>query len=568
MAERFTGFFARLHPGWVGVVGFALYARTVAYDFVLRDDPWLIRDNRLLHELSVASVWRVLTDFSWEQRYRLGAEYLPVRDLSVMLDYAVYGDWVGGQHLTQVLLYAGVCAVLASLALALFQSRPLAWLTGLLFATHPVHVEVVAWLSERKGALGSFLVASSLLIATAYLRRGGSKRALAACAVFLLAVAAKALAIAGAGALLIIVLWLDSPLERRQRVVFVAAYAACGLFVFIPNVWVSSSMGVIVPYHGEGFSDTLLLFFRAHTQYLKLMAYGGPYAVEYAVQPGVAGVGRWLPGALVAALGVGAVVWALLSRSRRTAATLGLGWWFVFLAPVSHLVVPVQNYAADRYLFLPSFGLLLACAALLLKLPRAIAWPVAVTAILVGCGWTIVQTPLWSSTDRLLENAVHVEPTNVDAWDKLASSAANRQDYELAWAYTRGGLEHSPGHWRLLHRQGLLLASEGKLDAAIEMMQRAASVPESHKAYANLALLHLKRGDRGDALRMAEEAVRLQAETSHNQRVLGIVTYELGDTAAACRAFERAAALDPYDENNVRNLEFCAGAGSEPDAKP
>jgi Flp pilus assembly protein TadD len=67
---------------------------------------------------------------------------------------------------------------------------------------------------------------------------------------------------------------------------------------------------------------------------------------------------------------------------------------------------------------------------------------------------------------------------------------------------------------------------------------------------------------------MAEEAVRLQAETSHNQRVLGIVTYELGDTAAACRAFERAAALDPYDENNVRNLGLCAGAGSEPGAEP
>jgi hypothetical protein len=115
-----------------------LYLRTATYGFVLHDDPWLIRDNRLLHELSTASVWRVLSDFSPEQRYRLGAEYLPVRDLSVMLDYAVYGDWVGGHHVTQVLLYAGVCAVLPSLVLALFESRPLAWLTGLLFATHPV----------------------------------------------------------------------------------------------------------------------------------------------------------------------------------------------------------------------------------------------------------------------------------------------------------------------------------------------------------------------------------------------------------------------------------------------
>jgi Flp pilus assembly protein TadD len=57
---------------------------------------------------------------------------------------------------------------------------------------------------------------------------------------------------------------------------------------------------------------------------------------------------------------------------------------------------------------------------------------------------------------------------------------------------------------------------------------------------------------------MAQEAVRLQAETAHNQRVLGIVAYELGDTGGACRAFQRAYALDPYDESNVRNLELCA----------
>jgi Tfp pilus assembly protein PilF len=568
MTERLTGLFERLHPAWVGLVGFALYLRTVTYGFVQHDDPWLIRDNRLLHGLSVESVGRVLSDFSWEQRYRLGAEYLPVRDLSVMLDYAVYGDWIGGQHLTQVLLYAGTCAVLASLALALFQSRPLAWLTGLLFATHPVHVEVVAWLSERKGTLGAFLLASSLLFATSYLRRGGWLRAVAACLIFLLAVASKALVIAGAGALVLIVLWLDSPIERRRQLTFVAAYVACGLLVFVPNLWVSRSMGVIVPYHGEGFSDTLLLFFRAHTRYLELMAYGGPYAVEYAVQPGDAAVGRWLPGALGAGLGVGVVVWALLGRSRRTAATLGLGWWFVFLAPVSHLLVPVQNYAADRYLFLPSFGLLLAFAAMLMKLPRVVSWPVGAAAILLGCGWTIVQTPLWSSTERLFENAALVEPSNADAWNELASLAANRGDYERAWTYTRAGLKHSPGEWRLLHRQGLLLAAEGKLDAAIEMMRRAASVPESHKAYANLALLYLKRGDREDALRMAEEAVRLQAETTHNQRVLGIVTYELGDTETACRAFERAAALDPYDDNNVRNLELCAENDSGRAAEP
>jgi tetratricopeptide (TPR) repeat protein len=168
----------------------------------------------------------------------------------------------------------------------------------------------------------------------------------------------------------------------------------------------------------------------------------------------------------------------------------------------------------------------------------------------------------------LFENAVRVEPTNADAWDKLASAAADRGDEAQAWAYTHQGLEHSPGHWRLLHRQALLLAAEGKLDEAIEIMRRAASVPESHKAYANLALLYLRRGDREDALRMAEEAVRLQAETSHNQRVLGIVNFEIGDTVAACRAFERAAALDPYDESNRRNLALCSHADADRTGDP
>jgi len=547
--------------------------RTIAYGFVVLDDPWLIRDNRLLHELSADSVWRVLSDFSWEQRFRLGAEYLPVRDLSVMLDYAIFGDWAGGQHLTQVLLYAGTCAALATLALALFESRSLAWLTGVLFATHPAHVEVVAWLSERKGVLGGFLLSCSLLLATSYLRRGARKRALGACGLFLLAVGAKALAIAGVGALALIVLWLDSPaehvpVERRRRWMFVAAYAGFGLLVFVPNVWVSRSMGVVVPYHGDTYSDTLLLFAQAHTLYLWLMAYGGPYAIEYAVRPGAAGAAAWLPGAIATALGLGALVWSLFDRRRRSAAMFGLGWWLVFLAPVSHLLVPVQNYAADRYIFLPSFGLLLTFAVLLARLPRAVSWPVGSAAILAGCAWTILQTPVWSSSDRLFENAVRVEPTNSAAWDKLAASAANRGEHAQAWAYTRSGLEHSPGDWRLLHRQGLLLASEGKLDEAIETMRRAASVPESHKAYANLALLYLRRGDREDALRMAEEAVRLQAETSHNQRVLGIVTYEIGDTVAACRAFERAATLDPYDESNVRNLALCGESGSDRAREP
>ena len=557
MKTSATAFWERVHPAWVGLLAFLLYLRTLGYGFVAYDDPWLLRDNVLLRNGSFDSVWRVLTDLSWEQRYRLGAEYLPVRDLSVMLDFAIYGDWIGGLRLTQVLLFSGICALLATLTLALFRNRALAWLTGILFTTHPIHVEAASWLSERKGVLGSFLLCSSLLVAVSYLRRGGWGRAALACLLFLLAVGSKAPGIAGAGALVLIMLWVDSALPWTRRAIFAVCYALSGLLVFAVSLRVSRMMGIIVPYHGEGFADTLLLFFEVHTHYLKSMAYGGPYAIAYPFQPGHAELGRWLLGAIAALSGVGAVASSLFGRWRRGAVTFGLAWWLIFIAPVSHLLVPLQNYAADRYIWLAGFGLLLALSAALLKLPRVASVPIAATLIAVGTAWTIVQTPVWSSSEALFENAVHVMPGNVGGWDKLAFMAAKRDEPELAWSFPVEGLRHSPGNWRLLHRQGLLLSADGKIDAAIEAMERAASTPESHKAYANLALLYLRRGDRADALRAAEEAVRLEARSASNQRALGIVAYGIGDSGTACRAFERAFELDPHDQDNQKNLELC-----------
>ena len=555
MGERST-WLDRWHPAWVGVLAFALYAPTIRYGYVAYDDPWLLRDNHLLREPSLDAIWRILTDFSWEQRHRLGAEYLPLRDLSVMLDYAIYGDWVGGLHLTQVVLYAICCALAAALTLVLFERRALAWLSGLFFAVHPVHVEAVAWLSERKGILSAVLVFASLLCGAAALRRGGGLRAASACILFLLAVAAKAVTIASAGALALMMLWLDSPVSTRKKLGFLGAYAASGLLAFAPYLWVARSFGVVAA-EGGGPLDSLMTFFQAHSQYLKLMAFGGPYAIGYGIDAGSATLMQWLPGALGAAAGVAAVVWALVARSKRTSVTFGLGWWLVFLVPASHLFATIQNLAADRYVFLPSYGLLLAAAALILKLPPAPRWVLATSVTAFGLIWTAVQTPVWASSERLFENAVEVAPNNVDAWDKLASGASERNEPDAAWDYTLRGLAHAPDDWRLLHRQGLILSEQGQIDAAIDVMGRAASAPEAHKAYANLALLHLRRGNEADALRAAEEAVRLEPRATHNQRVLGIVTHQMGDLERACRAFETAYRLDPYDEANEGNIELC-----------
>lgn len=545
----------RLHPAWVGLLGALLYAPTLAYGFVSYDDPWLIRDNRLLHELSVSSVWTVFTDFSWERRYRLGAEYLPVRDFSVMIDYALYGDWIGGHHLTQVLLYGLLCATVAIFVWKLFESRPLAWVASLLFATHPVHVEAVCWLSERKGVLGTLMLFASFVCAVRYLRRGGGLVLVASWLLFLLSVWSKGVNIAGAGAIVLIALVVDSVFKRRATLV--GGYAVVGAAAFVPLYLTGRAMKMVQAHAGSGPIDALLIFFQAHGKYLGLMTYGGPYAIQYPLRPDVLSLGWWLCGAVACGVGLAACVWALLTKRWRSAAVFGVLWWLVFLAPVSQLVFPLQNYLADRYLFVPSFGLSLAAGALLLRLPQRPSLALIAICVLVGVAWTFAQTATWASSEALYEQAVYVDPHNADAWDKLANEAAQRKDFDRAWQLAAQGLEHSPDYWRLLHRQALILEATGRLRDATVLMRRAASGPEAHRAHANLALLLLRQGKKEEALEQAQRAVSYQSQTAHNHRTLGIVAVELDDRGLACTAFKRAHELEPDNPQNQQNLRFC-----------
>ena len=131
----------------------AAYAPTLGYGLVNYDDPWLYRDNWVVQHPSWASVKMIFGEFSLDGRMVLGAEYLPIRDLSVMLDYLVWDRWYGGFHLTNLLLYLAAIAVWFKALEGFGIDRFVCGLAVLLWAVHPTHVESVAWLAERKGLL-------------------------------------------------------------------------------------------------------------------------------------------------------------------------------------------------------------------------------------------------------------------------------------------------------------------------------------------------------------------------------------------------------------------------------
>jgi hypothetical protein len=549
-----------LHPAWVGVLGALLYLPSLRHGLTRYDDPWLIRDNVLLQRVDWDALRRVFFDFSVEQRLRLGAEYLPIRDLSVMLDFAVWGDRFSGHHLTQVLLYGGLCALAATLVLELFAHRALAWWAGAAFALHPIHVEAVAWLSERKGVLGAFLFFGAAVLAVRYLRIGHSARLLGCLALFAASILSKGHMLAGGAALLMCALWCSSAPPKRRWLVGSGALAV-GAAIFVPVFRAGQSVGMVQPYHGGGLLGTLLLFGELHGNYLRLMLLGGPYSIAYPVGPQAGG------GALASAIGWVALiafgffaVRGLVGRERRDAASFGLGWWLLFLLPVSHLVFPLQNLMADRYLLVGSWGLLLVLAVGLVALPRRTSRIVGSCWLAVSLIWTVTQLGHWESSRTLRLHAVSVHPGDVESWNGLASDAQERGDHAQAERFVAEGLARSGDseeRWRLYHRRALLLNEEGRLDDAIRWMRIAARGARAHKAHANLGLLLARRGQLDEALTQVRKACQYEPHSAHNQRARGIVALEVGEIEEACEAFAKALALDPFDADNHFNVGLC-----------
>lgn len=559
----------RLHPAWCGLLGFLLYLPTLGFGFVNHDDFWLIRDNSVLRQPGLGSLRTIWLDLSWAARRALGSEFLPVRDSSVMLDYLLFGDWIGGHHLSQVLLYGLVCAGLGWALERWTRRRELAWLGAALFALHPVHVEAVAWLSERKGLLAALFMLAAAVMLESWRRLGGWWRWALVALALVLAIWSKGMAVASIGALAALVWLFPAPGEGRlpggRTLLGLLGLALCSALAFYPVWYAGSLMEMVQGYHGGGLGATAWMMLEVHGFYVRQMfLVGGGYGIVYPfsaaqVEPASAISGVIL---LVAALVLG--LWGAWARTRGPARhlslapeALGASWWLIWLAPVSQILFPLQNIAADRYLFLPAAGWAVLVAALLLRLregrPR-VALVAALCAVLSLL--SLLQTRTWSSTEALFAQSVEVNPGYAGGWSRLAQTAAQAGDLEAAGRYVALGLEHSPGDADLLHRQALLLRQAGRPQEALAMMRRAAQAARGpHRAQANLSLMLSGLGQHEEAVTWGEASVQGRgAMVPHHQRAYGGALLGAGRPQEALAPLRRAVELEPGKAQNHYNL--------------
>jgi Flp pilus assembly protein TadD len=579
---------------------FAAFSPLLSAGFINYDDNDYVTGNPQVRAgLTLDGLFWAFTTFH-------ASNWHPLTWLSHMLDVQLYGMRPWGHHLTSLLLHLA-SAILLFLFLKAATSAPVkAFLVAALFALHPLHVESVAWISERKDLLAGLCFLLTLIAWRRYALRPGPLRYLAAATPFALGLLAKPMLVTLPFLLLLLDLWPLRRLDTNASHRFTTA--ARLLAEKLPLLALSAlSAAVTLRAQRESITDLWALPFpdRLENALVSLFTYVGRtfWPVDLAIFYPHPGGGRPLLLVILAAAGLLALTLLTIATLRR-APFLAVGWWWFagMLVPVSGLVQVGSQASADRYTYLPSIGLFIALvwgfdllADLLLPDTRRRALLPLFAALLIPLPLlTYRQASVWHDTTSLFAHAVKATGGSALADTVVGRELMERGDHQAALDRFRSALAVDPGNLEAnfnaamalhalgrgeeatVHRDiilarrpptakwsnniGVILALGGDLPGAIASFREAARQrPDYPEARQNLASALVSSGRVAEGVAEYREAVRLDPSDKDAWNNLGIALALLGRRGEAVGAFERALAIDPFFEDARYNRDMTTG---------
>lgn len=545
-----------------------LFSRSWGHGFVNYDDNDYVTANpHVMSGLTPASVrWAFATG---EISY-----WHPLTWLSHQADWTLFGADPRGHHFVATLWHA-LNAVLAFLALRRLTGA--IWLSAIaaaLFAWHPLRVESVAWVAERKDVLsGAFGLATLWAYAGYAHARGAGKTAvgwyLASLALFAGGLMSKPMLVTLPLVLLVLDFWPLGRITRQawprllgEKVPFLALSAA----VSVVTVVAQRQVGTL--------SEVLPLGARLANAAVAVARYLGkcfaPFnlAVLYP-HPG------WWPTAAVVAAGcligaITAVAWA--QRFTRPWLLAGWLWFLIALLPASGVVQVGIQSMADRYTYLPLIGVTVALlwtlrSALTAPSLRSFGW-LAAALVLTGCAArTWHQQGYWRDSLTLFDHTVRVTSDNYLAYNNRGHAlyAAGRVDEAIA-DYRRS-LEINPAYADAGNNLGHALAERGQPAAAIPLYRTALAAKPGHREImVNLANALSDLGQLDEATRLYEEVLTREPQHVNALNGLGVVLAQRGRLDEAVARFTTALQADPGNaaaHGNLGNVAAMAGRRDE-----
>jgi hypothetical protein len=516
----------------VGLVAalLAIYGQTGSHAFLSYDDPGYVATNQSIRNgLTRESLWWAFTTtefYNWH----------PLTRVSYLVDYELFGLSPQGYHLTNVALHiANTLLVFIIFRRMTGEVWPSA-LVAALFGVHPLHVESVAWISERKDVLSACFWLLTIWAYTRYAEQRARGWYVTTLALFTLGLMAKPMLVTLPFVLLLMDYW---PLRRVQPPIDHEARRALGRLIVekVPflavataasamTIYAQSAGGAVAALDRFPLTARLMNALVSSVAYLEKTVWPVGLSVRYP-HPGVT-LPVWK--AVVAALILLAVTGAAVRWLRpRPYVAVGWLWYLGTLIPVIGVVQVGDQAMADRYTYIPLIGVFIAvawglrdAAAARPRMQTIIPWVVAPVLIaLTAAAWN--QTRHWRDSVSLYEHSLSVIERDPLLHYNLANELREQGRLDDAVRHYEEALRFDPNYVAAHTNLGPILAQQGRTDEAIAHYAAALRLkPDVAEAHNNLGMLLGEQGKIEEAIPHFEEAVRLKPELEGARRNLEV----------------------------------------------
>ena len=556
---------------------FLVYFQVLNHEFVDFDDNIYVIDNKHIKAgFNPKSItWAFTTSYA--------SNWHPLTWLSHMLDYRLFGLNPRGHHLTNLIFHMVNSILLFILFMRMTNALWHSAFIAALFALHPLHVESVAWVAERKDLLCAFFWVLTLLFYINYSKAPSLKRYIIVFLLYLLGLMSKPMILTLPFLLLLLDYW---PLGKFRRVgstgnsshtlsIFkIQGYSQIPflpiLLEKIPFIFLSIFSSIVTYFaqkQGGAVSpfDLLPLKVRIYNALVSYISYIGkifwPQKLA-AFYPLPVHLPTWK--VLVAGLLLSLISLLVVLLLRRLP-YLAVGWfWYMgTLLPVIGLVQVGNQAMADRYTYIPIIGLFIVITwsisdlsqkllnrKVLLGLLAAVLFPV-----LMALTW--FQVSVWKNSMTLFKHMAHVTENNYLAYDAIGLVLYGKGETDKAMANYIKALRVKPGYVNSMNNLANVFVKRKRFDEAITYYSRALEIkPDFSEAHINLGIALAEMGKLKEAIPHYHEAIRIQPDNAVAYFNLALDLRKLGQHEKAILYFKEAVKNKPdYSDANANLAE-------------
>ncbi len=557
----------------LAAVTIAIYIQVTSFDFVNFDDPAYVYENDVVQQ---GLTWPGIV---WAFAREHASNWHPLTWMSHMVDCQLYDLKAGGHHLTNVIFHT-----LTGVLLFLFLNRVTRamWRSAFvaaLFLWHPMHVESVAWISERKDVLSALFFVLTLM---SYARHAETKShsftypLTHSLIFFTLGLLAKSMLVTLPFILLLLDIW---PLQRftsnkqnwpaliREKIPFFILALAFSIVTFAAQ----HTSGAIAPLDQLPFIDRLGNSLLSYALYVEKLFWPADLTFFYPFPKPVPWT--FVFPAIIMLLFVSMLV---VGGFRKFPwATIGWFWFIGMLFPVIGIVQVGRQAMADRYSYLPSIGLFIAVTWSIydlvgrsLRERRNAKTILAVVAILISATFAVAaykQISTWRNSATLAEHALAVDPQNAYVRQNLGMYWFRHGRPDLALQLLQEADEMNPGDPGGLNALGWVLMTQGKIADAKEKFREILRVnPQDAQALGTLGTLAMREGRINEGLDLLRKSVAARPTASEYRFELAHALVMANQLQEAVTEYRTVLKNDPAFLPALRELAWLLATCPQP----